>query len=75
MTRVGTHTGWTVWGPQSIDRPEQLRRMTRMRRHLGERRYRELRYSMATARARLDLRRLVGEMKAIRSQLDSLTAT
>ena len=70
MTRVGTHRCWTTWGPQPvIDSPERLRRYTRLRRQLGERGYRRLRYSMATAQAKLKLADVIRELDWINKQL------
>ena len=72
--RVGDHGCWTTWGPQAtIDRPERLRRYTRIRRRLGERRYRTLRYSMGCAHAGLKLHQLIRDLGQINAELDRLT--
>jgi hypothetical protein len=62
MSRVGEHTCWTIWGPSIIDHKGRLRQLTRIRRQVGEQRFRELRYSMQTAQARLKIWRLLREM-------------
>ena len=59
------------WGGhrQPIDAPGRLRKLTLVRHRIGERRYRELRYSMDVARARLDIIRLAKEMGRIKAEL------